>query len=327
MKRLAAIDHYLADAEKLLDGQRLRPRIEVEVFRDHLDDEEALAERLKGFEMLLVNRRATPVTDTLLEKLPKLELIVTSGPENPVIDVAAARERGIVVSGTPATNLYNVAEHTWGLILAIGRNIVLADRMTRAGQWEASIGVELRHKTIGILGLGVLGGEVVQMGQSFGVEFLAWSQNLTDGRCAEVGAERAASLDGLLTRSDFVVLLLRAGPRYQRLIGKREFGLMKPTAYLINTGRAALVDENAMIEALKNGAIAGAALDVYDVEPLAIDHPLREFDNVVLSPHVAAHTRESRRSRYDLILENIQAFLNGDPIRELEVADTQEAHH
>ncbi len=327
MKRLAVIDNYLGDAEKLVDWQRLRPEIEVEVFRDHFDDEEAIAERLREFEMLLVNRRATPITDTLLEKLPKLEFIVTSGPENPVIDVAAARDRGIVVSGTPATNLYNVAEYTWGLIFAIGRNIVLEDRMTRAGQWHTSVGVELRDKTIGILGLGKLGGDFAQMGSGFGVEFLAWSQNLTGERCAEMGAERAASLDDLLTRSDFVVLLLRAGLRYQRLIGKREFELMKPTAYLINTGRAALVDENAMIEALENGEIAGAALDVYDVEPLPLDHSLRKFDNVVLSPHVAVHTRECRQSRYDLILEDIQAFLDADPIRELEVRDTQEAHH
>jgi phosphoglycerate dehydrogenase-like enzyme len=311
--RVAILDDYQDVALGLADWASLPAGSRVQAYRDHLTDEGALAQRLADCEIAVAMRERTPFPRTLLEKLPRLRLLVTTGMRNAAIDVAAARAQGIVVCGTEGLP-YPTAELTWALILALARRVPTEDRAIRAGKWQTTLGVGLHGKTLGVLGLGRLGSRVARIGAAFGMEILAWSQNLTSERATECGA-RLVARDALLEQADVVTVHLVLGERTRGLLGARELGLMKRTAYLVNTSRGPIVDEAALIRALSTGVIAGAGLDVFDEEPLSSGHPLLLLPNTVLTPHLGYVTKETYGIFYGQVLEDIQAYLRGQPIR------------
>jgi phosphoglycerate dehydrogenase-like enzyme len=314
MKRCAVIDDYQDAALNVADWSPVRNDVEVVAFRDHLADEDAVAARLKDFDVVCIMRERTPFPRTLLEKLPNLKLLVTSGLRNAAIDVAACKDRGIVVAGTESLG-YPTAELTWGLILGFMRSIPHEDRTTRLGGWQTTLGIGCRGKTLGVIGLGRLGGQVAAVGKALGMEVLAWSQNLTRERCAEAGVTYAEK-DELLKRADVVTIHLVLSGRTRGLIGAREFALMNPTALFVNTSRGPIVDEAALIDTLKSKRIGGAALDVFDVEPLPLDHPLRRMDNTVITPHLGYVTRENYHGFFKGAVANIRNWLDGKPVVE-----------
>ncbi len=315
MARVAILDDYQHVARRMADWSTLPAGTDVVVFADHLKDAGAVAARLADFEAVVAMRERTAFPRALLERLPKLKLLVTTGMRNASIDVAAATARGIVVCGTAGLP-YPTAELTWGLILALVRRIPAEDRATREGRWQISCGLGLNGKTLGVIGLGGLGSRVAKVGRAFEMDVIAWSQNLTEARAAEVGAKLVAK-DELLARADVASIHLVLSDRTRGLIGARELSLMKRTAYLINTSRGPIVDESALVAAVRKGTIAGAGLDVYDDEPLAIDHPLRDLPNTVITPHLGYVTEEGYRIFYGQALEDVKAWLAGQPLRVL----------
>jgi phosphoglycerate dehydrogenase-like enzyme len=313
MTRVAILDDYQDIALSLADWQSLGPDVSVEAFHERLASEDALVQELADFDAIVAMRERTQLPRSLLGRLPKLKLLVTTGMRNVAIDAKAAAELGIVVSGTgmltPPT-----AELTWGLILALARHIPKEAQQMRRGGWQTTIGVGLSGKVLGVLGLGKLGSEVARVGRAFQVEVIAWSQNLTAEQASSMGAKRVEK-DELFQRADFVSVHLILSKRTRGLVTARELALMKPGAYLINTSRGPIVEERALIDVLTNHKIAGAALDVYDQEPLPDEHPLRRLDNVVLTPHLGYVTVENYRKAYGEAVEDIRAFLAGQPIR------------
>ncbi|MBI4233778.1 MAG: D-2-hydroxyacid dehydrogenase family protein [Chloroflexi bacterium] len=299
----------------MADWSVLPGDINVETFRDHLSDESAMAQRLRDYDIVIGMRERTPMSRSLLQQLPNLKLLITTGMANASFDVEAATEMGIVVAGTYSSSVGTV-ELTWGLILALARSIALEDRAIREGAWQHTVGQDLAHKTLGVIGLGNIGSQVAKIGLAFQMQVLAWSQNLTRERAQSVGATYAAE-DELLSRSDLVTIHLKLSNRTKGLIGARELGLMKPTAYLINTSRGPIVDEQALIQALRSKTIQGAGLDVYDVEPLPPDHPLRHLENTVVTPHLGYVTDDVYKRMFADAIENIQTFLKGRPVRVL----------
>jgi phosphoglycerate dehydrogenase-like enzyme len=314
--RVAILDDFQNVALTLADWSSLDGRARTTVFRDHLKDPDRLVERLRDFEAIVLMRERTPLPRALIERLPKLKLLTTSGMTNRSIDLAAATEHGVVVCGTDNVGT-TTAELAWGLILGLMRNIPQEDRATRDGAWQTSLGVGVAGKTLGILGLGKLGSQMAKIGAAFGMKVIAWSQNLTEERCRAAGAVKAASKDDLLSKADVVTIHLVLSDRTRGLIGRREFGLMKPTAYLVNTSRGPIVDQTALVEAMETQRIAGAGIDVYDVEPLPADHPMRRLPNSVITPHLGYVTVDNYRVFYPKAVENIGAFLDGKPIRVL----------
>ena len=315
MARVALLDDYQGVALRMADWKSLPAGTDVVAFSDHLADEGALATRLADFDIVMAMRERTAFTRRLLERLPKLRLLITAGMRNASIDMKAAAERGVLVCGTAGLP-YPTAELAWGLILGLMRRIPAEDRATREGRWQVSLGLGLNGKTLGVLGLGTLGSRVAKVGRAFEMEVLAWSQNLTRARAEEVGATLVAK-DELLARSDIVSIHLVLSERTRGLLGARELGLMKRSAYLVNTSRGPIVDEAALIDALRNGIIAGAGLDVFDPEPLSADHPFRSLPNIVVTPHLGYVTEETYRVFYGHALEDVQAFLRGAPVRVL----------
>jgi len=315
MARVALLDDYQGVALRMADWKSLPAGTDVVAFSDHLADEGALATRLADFDIVMAMRERTAFTRSLLERLPKLRLLITAGMRNASIDMKAAAERGVLVCGTAGLP-YPTAELAWGLILGLMRRIPAEDRATREGRWQVSLGLGLNGKTLGVLGLGTLGSRVAKVGRAFEMEVLAWSQNLTRARAEEVGATLVAK-DELLARSDIVSIHLVLSERTRGLLGARELGLMKRSAYLVNTSRGPIVDEAALIDALRNGIIAGAGLDVFDPEPLSVDHPFRSLPNIVVTPHLGYVTEETYRVFYGHALEDVQAFLRGAPVRVL----------
>lgn len=314
--RVAILDDFQNVALTLADWSPLDGRAQPTVFRDHRNDLDRLVERLSDFEAIVLMRERTPFPRALIERLPKLKLLTTSGMTNRSIDLAAATDHGVMVCGTDNVGT-TTAELAWGLILGLMRNIPKEDHATRDGVWQTSLGVGLAGKTLGILGLGKLGSRMATIGAAFGMTVTAWSQNLTEERCRAAGAVKAASKDELLSRADVVTIHLVLSDRTRGLIGRREFGLMKPTAYLVNTSRGPIVDQAALIEALETQRIAGAGIDVYDVEPLPVDHPMRRLPNSVITPHLGYVTVDNYRVFYPKAVENIGAFLDGKPVRVL----------
>lgn len=313
MTRVALLDDYQNVALAMADWSALPGGSAVQAFQDHLADPLAVAKRLADFEVVVAMRERTPFPRALLERLPRLRLLVTTGMRNASIDVRAAADRGVVVCGTAGLP-YPTAELAWGLILALFRRIPAEDRATREGRWQVSVGEGLNGKTLGVLGLGTLGSRVARVGRAFEMNVLAWSQNLTAERAAEVGAALVPR-DELLGRADVVSVHLVLGERTRGLIGARELAAMKPGAYLVNTSRGPIVDEAALIQALREGRIAGAGLDVFDEEPLPLDHPFRRLPGVVITPHLGYVTEETYRIFYGHALEDVQAFLRGEPVR------------
>lgn len=313
MTRVAILDDYQDVALSVADWKSLGPEVAVQAFHERLVGEDVLVKRLADFEVIVAMRERTHFPRSVLERLPKLKLLVTTGMRNVAIDAKAAAELGIVVSGTgmltPPT-----AELTWGLILALARHIPEEAQHMRSGGWQTTVGVGLHGKILGVLGLGKLGSEVARVGRAFQMEVIAWSQNLTAENASSVGATRVEK-DELFQRADFVTIHLILSKRTRGLVTARELALMKPGAYLINTSRGPIVEERALIDVLTNRKIAGAALDVYDEEPLPENHSLRRLDNVVLTPHLGYVTVENYRRAYGEAVEDIRAFLAGNPIR------------
>jgi phosphoglycerate dehydrogenase-like enzyme len=315
MMRLAILDDYQKACLSMADWGGLRHTLEIQPFHDTLPSEDAVAERLRDFEIVVAMRERTAFRRTLLERLPKLQLLVTTGMLNASIDLKAAAERGIVVSGTSVLR-HPTAELTWGLILALARSILREDAGMRKGRWQTTIGIGLHGKVLGILGLGRLGSQVAAYGNAFQMEVIAWSQNLTAEGANSLGVRRVEKQE-LFRSADFLTIHTVLSKRTRGLVGPADLAAMKPTAYLINTSRGPIVDERALIATLEGHKIAGAALDVFDQEPLPADHPLRRMENVVLTPHLGYVTAENYRVFYGDAVEDIRAFLAGNPIRVL----------
>lgn len=315
--RIAIIDDYQNVALDVVDWGPITRDCEITVFNDHLAEEDQIAARLEDFDVVVVMRERTPFPRSLFDKLPNLKLLVTSGMRNLSLDVAAAQDNGVTVCGTPSSGT-STAELTWGLLLGLARRIPQEDSATRAGDWQTTLGDGLEGKTLGIMGLGRIGSQIADIGNAFRMNVVAWSQNLTAERATECGATLVSQED-LLSGSDFITLHLILSDRTRGLIGAEELALMKPTAYLINTSRGPLIDEAALIEALKTGKIAGAGLDVYDVEPLPKDHPLRTLANTVITPHLGYVSRDLYQIFFGVAVKDIRAWLDEKPINELTV--------
>src|SRR5215212_2700184 len=313
MHRIAVLDDYQEVASQFADWSTLPEPAEVVTFHDHVDDQDALAARLGPFDVVVAMRERTPFRRELLERLPNLKLLVTTGQHNASIDVAAAIERGVTVS---ATGYFSsaTAEMTWALILATARHIAQEDAAVRAGAWQQTIGTDLAGARLGVVGLGRLGSRVAKIGQAFEMDVVAWSQNLTDERAAEVGVKRVEK-EELFETSDVVTIHLVLSRRTRGLIGPAELLEMKRTAILINTSRGPIVDTDALVDALRHGRIGGAGIDVYDEEPLPRDHPLRELRRAVLTPHLGYVTRGTYEVFYRDAVEDVAAFLAGSPVR------------
>lgn len=315
--RVAVLDDYQRAAEPAGPWHLLPDAVSVEFFHDHVADESALARRLEPFEIVVAMRERTAFPASLLDRLPNLRLLVTTGPSNAVIDVDHASQRGVVVCGTGGSRVPGsdpTAELTWGLILASTRHIAFEDRGVRAGEWQRTVGTALHGKILGLLGLGHIGSAVASVGRAFGMQVVAWSPNLTATRAQDGGA-KLVSKDDLFRRADVLSVHLVLSDRTRGIVGAGELSLMKPTAYLVNTSRGPLISEPALVAALEEGKIAGAGLDVFDPEPLGDGHPFRTMDNVVLTPHLGYVTRETYDSFFGQIVEDINAFLAGSPVR------------
>jgi len=314
MSRIAILDDYFNGALKATDWSALSGD-DIDVFTEHLGhDEDVIAGALEPFEILIAMRERTPFPASLIAKLPNLKLLVTTGMRNLAIDMEAARAKGIDIAGTDMLP-YPAFEHAWALILAITKQIPLEDRTMKSGGWQKGTGVGLNGKTLGVLGLGKLGAQLAKVGQAFQMEVIAWSQNLTDERCAEVGGVTRVSKDDLFERSDVISIHMILSDRTRGLVGTDELAQMKPSAYLINTSRGPIVDEAALLDTLQNGRIAGAGLDVFDVEPLPADHPFRGLDNTVLTGHTGYVIAELYEKVYGQAVENIVSWRAGAPTR------------
>jgi phosphoglycerate dehydrogenase-like enzyme len=287
---------------------------ELDVRTEHLTDD-ALAAALSGAEIVVAMRERTLFSREILSHAPGLKLLVTTGMANAAIDLDACRELGIEVRGTTGLRM-STAELTWGLILALARHICVEDRDVREGGWQRTLGFELAGARLGVVGLGKLGGEVAKIGLAFGMDVVAWSQNLQAEHAIELGV-RAVAKDELFATSDVITLHLRLSDRTRGIVGADELAAMRHTAYLINTSRGPLIDEDALIEALRTDSIAGAGLDVFDVEPLPAQHPLRTLPNTVVTPHVGYVTTGTYERWWPQVVENIKSWASGEAVRVL----------
>ncbi|MGF7133058.1 phosphoglycerate dehydrogenase-like enzyme [Paraburkholderia sp. EB58] len=297
------LDDYQNVALKMADWSVLDGRVDITVFNDHLSDAEELIERLMPFDVVCVMRERAPLTREIIERLPNLKMIASTGLENASIDLDAAATYGIEVVHTGYSSTPTI-EFTWTLILAMARNIGLENYSLRQGGWQVSVGEELAGKTLGLLGLGRVGSAVGIIGQAFGMNVVAWSQNLTPERALASGVQ-LVSKEVLFNTADFLSIHVRLSPRTHHLVGQAELAQMKPTSRLINTSRGPIVDQAALLKSLTSGQIAGAAVDVYDVEPLGNPHPLRELPNVLATPHIAYVTEGLYRTFYGDTVRNI----------------------
>ena len=308
---VAVLDDYQGVARSCAPWDALDA--DVTFFRDHVEGAGPLGERLAPFDAVVAMRERTPFDAAVLDALPRLRLLVTTGMANASIDVAAAAARGIVVCGTGSL-AGPPAELTWGLILALLRHIPAEDAAIRAGAWQTTVGTELAGRTLGVIGVGRLGARVAAVGRAFAMDVLAWSQNL-DPEAARAAGAQPVSRDELLERADVVTIHLRLSARTRGLIGAAELARMRPSAILVNTSRGPIVDEEALLAALHAGTIAGAGLDVFDTEPLPPDHPLRSAPNTVLTPHLGYVTNATYARFYGDAVEDISAYLRGAPVR------------
>ena len=315
--RVAILDDYQGVALDMADWTSLGDAVDIEIFRDNLSEADAIVRRLERFDIVAAMRERTAFPREMLERLPNLRLLVTSGPVNDAIDIDAARELGIIVSGTIGRNgIPGTIELTWALILASARSVVSEDAFVRAGGWQRGVGTILSGRTLGIVGLGNLGSRMIPVARAFGMDVTAWSKNLTQERADEFGVP-ALDRESFFRTADVVSVHLKYTERSAGYIGREELALMKPSAFLVNTSRGPLVDEAALIEALESGSIAGAGLDVFTVEPLPIDHRLRSLPKVVLSPHMGYVSQQTYRDYFGGYVEAIAAYLEGKPIRVL----------
>ncbi|MFE2057289.1 D-2-hydroxyacid dehydrogenase family protein [Streptomyces sp. NPDC059446] len=315
--RCAVLDDYQSVAATAADWSPVADDIDVVSFADHCATEDELAARLAEFDVVVTLRERVPFPATLIGRLPRLRLIVASGMRNASIDHAAAERHGITVCGTASTATPPV-ELTWALLLGLARGIVTeAGALRNGGPWQSTVGADLHGRRLGILGLGRIGGRVAAVGRAFGMEVVAWSENLTRERAEEAGALLAASKEELLETSDFVSVHLVLSERTRGLLGAKELALMRPGSYLVNTSRAEIVDQDALLDVLRRGAIAGAGVDVFDVEPLPADHPMRAAPRLLATPHLGYVSQANYAAYYGDAVEDIRAWLDGEPVRRL----------
>jgi phosphoglycerate dehydrogenase-like enzyme len=308
--KIAVLDDYQHVALSLADWSVLAARATVTAFDDHLADPDAIVERLQPFDIVCVMRERTPMTRSIIARLPKLRLIASTAIRNASIDLKAAEERGVQVVHTGYTSAPTI-ELTWALILGSARNLVAENTSLRGGGWQQSVGDDMAGRTLGVLGLGNIGGAVAQIGNAFGMKVIAWSHNLTAERAAEVGATRVSKED-LFREADIVSVHLVLSGRTRGLVGAAELALMKPSARLVNTSRGPIVVEADLIAALTTGRIAGAALDVFDQEPLPLDHPFRALPNLLATPHIGYVSRGLYGRFYQDTVENIRKWIDGE---------------
>ena len=315
--RCAVLDDFQNVATEAADWSPLADDVEVVPFATHFPDEDTLAAALADFDIVVTLRERVPFPASLIARLPRLKLLIASGMRNSVIDYAAAEAHGVTVCGTASSSTPPV-ELTWALLLGLARGIVQENNALRdGGPWQSTVGADLHGRRLGLLGLGKIGSRVAQVGLAFGMRVSAWSQNLSKERTEEVGVELAASKEDLLRDSDFVSLHLALSDRTRGLLGAAELTLLKPTAYLVNTSRAAIVDQDALLTALHEGRIAGAGVDVFDIEPLPADHPMRTAPRLLATPHLGYVSQANYATYYGHAVEDIQAYLAGSPVRRL----------
>jgi phosphoglycerate dehydrogenase-like enzyme len=314
--RCAILDDYQNVALAMADWSKVTGDIDIEVFSHHLGTADNVVSTLQGFAIVCAMRERTPFPRAVIERLPDLKLLITTGMRNASIDLGAAKERGVVVCGTDSFGNGTVAIAT-GLMIDLARRISYENARLKAGApWQTTIGLDLEGMTLALLGLGRLGSRMAEIGRAFKMNIIAWSENLTAEKSRAAGAEHVGR-DDLFRRADFLSVHLQLSERTRGMVGARELGLMKPAAFLINTSRGPIVEEAALLAALREKQIAGAGLDVFDIEPLPIDHPLRTLDNVVLTPHLGYVTAQNYRRFFAGMVEDIRAFLDGKPLRVL----------
>jgi len=315
MHNIAVLDDFQNVSQDFGDWGGLAKHAKITVFRDHIDDEDALVARLLPYDILCVMRERTWLTRSLLQRLPNLKMIASTGPWNAAIDLEATQALGITVCGT-ATSLTAASELTWALILAVARQLPQEVASFRSGGWQVAVGLDLHGKTLGLLGLGSTGSATARIAHAFGMKTIAWSQNMTEEGAAKLGV-RYVSKEELIASSDILSIHVRLSERTRGMIGAAELASMKPSAFLINTARGPIVDEAALVEALRRKTIAGAGVDVYGKEPLPADHPFRSLTNLVATAHVGYVTEGSYDLYYGESVENIRSWIEGRPIRTL----------
>ena len=315
MLKVAILDDYQKVSEQFINIEKLSGKYEIKIFSEPFVDEADALEQLSDFEALLVMRERTPITKNLIENLTKLKFIITSGLRNKSIDLDTAKKRKIIVSGTES-NLNPTPELTWALILGLARNLKEEIDNMYQGYWQTTIGVELKGKILGLIGLGKVGSQVAKIGKAFGMEVMAWSENLNLDKCKELDV-LPCSKEDLIKNSDFLSIHVQGGERYKNCITLKELDKMKKTAYLINTSRGSIINEDDLIIALSTNEIAGAGLDVYEKEPLPENNKLRFLPNVLLTPHIGYVTAENYNIYYTQMIEALEACVNGKPIREI----------
>jgi phosphoglycerate dehydrogenase-like enzyme len=314
--RCAILDDYQDVALAMADWSTVAGDLAITAFNRHLGSADDVVAALKDFAIVCAMRERTAFPRPVIEALPQLKLLVTTGMRNASIDLEAARARGVVVCGTPAFGNATAALAA-GLMLELARHIAYEDARLKAGlPWQTTIGLDLEGLTLALLGLGRLGARMAEIGRAFKMNVIAWSENLTAERCAAAGVDYVRR-DELFRRADFLSIHLQLSPRTRGLVGASELALMKPSAYLVNTSRGPIVDEAALIAALRAKRLAGAGLDVFDVEPLPVDHPLRTLANVVLTPHLGYVVEQNYRAFFAGVVDDIRAFLDDKPIRVL----------
>jgi D-3-phosphoglycerate dehydrogenase len=315
--RCAILDDYQNVVLNVTDWSKVAGDLDIKVFNEHLGGPDNVVKALQGFNIVCAMRERTPFPRTVIEKLPDLKLLVTTGLRNASIDVAAAKERGVVVCGTPSVG-NPTSGIAIGLMLELTRRIGYENTRMKAGvPWQSTIGMDLDGLTLGVLGLGKLGTRTANIAKAFGMKVIAWSQNLTPEKCKEAGVEYASKED-LFRQADFITIHVVLSQRSRGLVGAKEIALMKPSAYIINTSRGPIIDEAAMLAALRDKKIGGAGLDTFDVEPLPVDHPLRKLDNVVLTPHLGYVATQNYRAYFAGVVDDIRAFIDGKPVRVME---------
>ena len=315
--RCAVLDDYQDVALSTADWSRLAGSVEVTSLQRHITDQDELVDTIGDCEIVVAMRERTPFTADLFARLPRLRLLITSGMRNASIDLAAAAGHGVTVCGTGSASEPPI-ELTWALILGLAKHLVPENTALRAGgPWQSTVGTDLHGSRLGLLGLGKIGGAVARIGQAFGMEVTAWSQNLTAERTDALGVRLAASKEELLETSDFVSVHLVLGERTRGLLGADELRRMRPSAYLVNTSRAAVVDQAALARALREGWIAGAAVDVFETEPLPAGDDFRSLPNLLATPHIGFVTQRNYRIYFEQAVEDIEAFLRGEPVRQL----------
>jgi D-3-phosphoglycerate dehydrogenase len=317
MIKVAVLDDYQNAFQQIVEIEKHRDKFKFKIFNSPFNNEKEALVELEDFEALLIMRERTPMTKTLIEGLPKLKYIMTSGMRNKSIDLQAAKKKNIIVCGTDI-NSNPAAEITWALILGLYRNMKQEIDNMFQGYWQTTVGFELKGKMLGLIGLGKIGTQVAKVAKAFGMEVCAWSENLNLSHANELGA-LPMSKEDLLKNSDIVSIHLVLGDRYKNLITKKELGMMKKTAFLINTSRGPIVNENDLVEALKDEKIAGVGLDVFEKEPLPQDHKLRFLPNALLLPHIGYVTAENYSIFYKQMIENLISCLEGKPIRNISI--------